>query len=447
MISNAPPAAHGKAVRKYLAAYAEPEAGSLPALPKAWEHVLVVPFYAESPSFFVDHLAWIAAHRSLLVAVVNEPDNAPPERRQANQHLCNWLRRAGTMLSRRGDLTLIELADADVLLVERSGHRALPRHEGVGRARKIGADIALAIWQSGRIGSDWIHHTDADARLPADYFDTHRPPRPPTVGQLCRFRHQPLADDIRPAAVDSAYAYELGLHSYALGLAAMGSPYAFHTIGSTISVTAPAYAAIRGWPCRAAGEDFYLLNKLRKVGGICIREPTITLPVRTEVRTPFGTAAGTARLTAIATPETCYDPRLFEALGAVRDALFERGRDARKVAQPCAAAAAFLDAHPSWIDGARHASRPSLSLALQRRAFHIWFDGFRTMKAANWLRRQAIPALSAKAWLDAAGLGCHSSTLSGEIMDAARDVCFSQLASGNAERPFDDCSVATEHLD
>ena len=43
------------------------------------------------------------------------------------------------------------------------------------------------------------------------------------------------------------------------------SPYAFHTIGSTMAVSANHYAKVRGFPKREAGEDFYLLNKLAKV--------------------------------------------------------------------------------------------------------------------------------------------------------------------------------------
>ena len=71
--------------------------------------------------------------------------------------------------------------------------------------------------------------------------------------------------------------YELRLHHYVLGLEYAGSPYAYHTLGSCLAVKADAYAQVRGFPKRAGAEDFYLLNKLAKLGamprlqGRCIR--------------------------------------------------------------------------------------------------------------------------------------------------------------------------------
>ena len=62
--------------------------------------------------------------------------------------------------------------------------------------------------------------------------------------------------------------YEYSLRYYVAGLTYAQSPYAFHTIGSTMAVNAEHYASVRGFPRREAGEDFYLLNKLAKVGSV-----------------------------------------------------------------------------------------------------------------------------------------------------------------------------------
>ena len=68
-------------------------------------------------------------------------------------------------------------------------------------------------------------------------------------------------------AIDQATVmYEISLRYYVLGLAAARSSYAYQSIGSTLCVDAPAYLSVRGFPKRAVGEDFYLLDKLAKVG-------------------------------------------------------------------------------------------------------------------------------------------------------------------------------------
>ena len=59
----------------------------------------------------------------------------------------------------------------DLLLVDRfSEGRHLPAKGGVGFARKIGVDLALALIHRQRIHTTWIHCTDADVQLPATYF-------------------------------------------------------------------------------------------------------------------------------------------------------------------------------------------------------------------------------------------------------------------------------------
>src|SRR6185503_7192191 len=77
------------------------------------------------------------------------------------------------------------------------------------------------------------------------------------------FVHVPSGE----SAVDRAHnIYEVFLRYYVLGLAAAGSPWAMHTIGSSLAVDLDAYAAVRGVPRRDAAEDFYLVSKVAKLG-------------------------------------------------------------------------------------------------------------------------------------------------------------------------------------
>ncbi|MEZ5449944.1 MAG: hypothetical protein R3E89_13545 [Thiolinea sp.] len=91
--------------------------------------------------------------------------------------------------------------------------------------------------------------------------------------------------------------YEQALRYYVAGLQYAGSPYAYHSIGSTLLFRASAYAQVRGFPKRAAGEDFHLLNKLAKLGHVVSLTATpIQLQARISDRVPFGTGMSTARI-------------------------------------------------------------------------------------------------------------------------------------------------------
>ena len=100
------------------------------------------------------------------------------------------------------------------------------------------------------------------------------------------------------------------------------SPYAFHTIGSTMAVNAFHYAKVRGFPRRQAGEDFYLLNKLAKVGAIRqLSEETecesIDIAARLSDRVPFGTGAATGKIMELEDPAReylFYHPAVFGLL-------------------------------------------------------------------------------------------------------------------------------------
>ncbi|MDG2334488.1 MAG: hypothetical protein P8Q97_09725 [Myxococcota bacterium] len=188
-------------------------------------------------------------------------------------------------------------------------------------ARKIGADLLHALVDEGLIESPWIHCSDADAIFPEDYFDQ---PELQSEGSeaalLYRFRH--VEGDHREA-YRVALHYELSLRYYVLGLRFARSPYAFHSIGSTLAVHANAYARVRGFPRREAAEDFYLLNKLAKVGSIRpLKGQALELSSRTSSRVPFGTGAAIRRLLDPASLDLqTYTPAVFYALRAWQVAL------------------------------------------------------------------------------------------------------------------------------
>ena len=141
----------------------------------------------------------------------------------------------------------------------------LPSKTGVGLARKIAADVALKLISDGKIKTTWVHCTDADVILPTDYFIFTNKIQNCSAAIYPYFHKQEHDDELRKK---SMLLYELSLRHYVNGLLYAKSNYAHHTIGSTIAVDLEAYAKVRGFPARESGEDFYILNKLSKIGRI-----------------------------------------------------------------------------------------------------------------------------------------------------------------------------------
>ena len=451
------PAAVSRAEKQYLDRYAESEARELGALRRRFGHVLTIPAYGEERELR-KALASIPAGPLgdvLIVLVVNGRVDSPQSMRDANLATLERLRAAGGCgIPIAQNTTLHEHPRGALLLVDRATPgRELPPRQGVGLARKIAADVALALWSKGRVASPWIHCTDADVALPMDYFEAATPGAPtarnasstaddsgvangsvvandsgvansPGIASgseaalLYPFRHV----DVTREALE----YEISLRYYVAGLRFAGSPYAFHTIGSTLAVHATAYARVRGFPRRLAAEDFYLLNKLAKVGTIrSLHGEPIRLSARASKRTPFGTgralerARGRERNPA---PLRVYHPAVFSHLGAwlqTLRALAEAG-DAVDPADllrkqiggwPSADVKrlrAHLDAGGAWA-AARIGAKRCRTPATRAKHLHGGFDAFRTLKLIHALRAgglASIPldeALSEAAFVTARG--------------------------------------------
>ena len=179
----------------------------------------------------------------------------------------------------------------DILIVDCfSKTRILKKKEGVGAARKIGCDIALSLIVSKKIKSQWVYSSDADAILPKNYFESKL--NRDTVAKVFSFSHTHT-----PEISEAMLLYEVKLLYYAAGLTSANSPFAYPPLGSCLCFSAEAYAKIRGFPKRNSGEDFYFLNKLRKIGKIhSDREIKIYIRGRLSERTPIGTGQGTKKI-------------------------------------------------------------------------------------------------------------------------------------------------------
>ncbi len=435
--------------KQYLDRYAEPEARELGAQTRRFGHVLTIPAYGEGQEL-QNALASIPAGPLgdvLTVLVVNGRADSPPAMRDANLETLEEVRSAcGRGVPIALNAALHEHPRGALMLVDRAtpGRELPPRH-GVGMARKIGADIALALWSEGRVASPWIHCTDADVILPMDYFeqatrnasnisdrlratDDSRTSNRFDAGGISNAQRAPINDGAPGApaaaliypyehldATREALEYEISLRYYVAGLRFAGSPYSFHTIGSSLAAHATAYAQVRGFPKRLAAEDFYLLNKLAKVGTIrSLHGESIGLSARTSNRTPFGTghAIERARNQERDLETLCvYHPAVFSYLGLWLQTL----RALAEVGDSVDPADLLAEQTESWptVDasrlrahleecGAWEAARIGVERcrtpATRAKHLHCGFDAFRTLKLIHALRAgglASIPVLEA----------------------------------------------------
>ena len=376
-----------KAVGKYLSRGAEPEARMvLGQQPRAWERVVVLPCKDEDPTRVSRLRGWLAdaAPECLLLVVSNGPAGSP--RSPQAEALRKLVRPDPTLPAE--NMGWLDGDGCDALWVERCGVAAgIPSAQGVGRARKLGGDIALALWSRGAIRSPWIHYTDADATPSSCIAQMER--FCDVVAVVWPFRHLACGDEeLRRGHLK----HEIWMRWWVRGLEYAGSPFAYHTIGSCMSVTMEGYAHVRGIPARAAGEDFHALCKLAKIGTVARGEgELVCIESRGSSRVPFGTGPAVARMRA--QPETwrLSRPEVFEHLrqwlrvmrrivNHDEDPWAPAGRD-RGVVE--SAVAETMGA--GWMEQLLKDNRGAGSLL---RA-HQWFDALKTLRFVHALERKS----------------------------------------------------------
>ncbi len=346
-----------KATEKYLSRHAEPECKGVrhnllaDALTKNFKNVLVIPAYGETVSLFqlIENI-FSSSKETLVILIVNARADSPSWVHEENRKIIRFLK---------------ENLPPSLLLIDRaSPNHFLPAHEGVGLARKIGCDIALTLHQEKKVISPWIHCTDADVSLPSDYFERSEKVTDEKISALLYpFQHECHED---ASLTEATLLYECYLRYYVLGLQEAGSPYAYHSLGSTLAIRASAYGAVGGFPKKMAGEDFYLLNKLAKVGKIlCLAGEPLLIEGRISKRTPFGTGMALTKILESQKnekPFLIYNPKIFDYLKL-------------------------------WLQTLKQAAGPSQT---ELRHLHTWFDALQTLKLVHRLRDKNFPSLPLK---------------------------------------------------
>jgi hypothetical protein len=367
---------------------------------------VVIPALAESAAL-ADTLDALAANppelleQTLVLVVVNQRQDSAEADKADNRRTLMQLAE-GSLACPGLQLAWIDAATPGLELPDKDG--------GVGLARKIGFDLALTRLDY-RHQEPTLVALDADTLVRPDYLPALRGHfREAAAGAaVIPFRHQPGTDSEHERAIAR---YELFLRAHVLGLELAGSPYAFHTIGSTMACRAVAYARAGGMNRRRAGEDFYFLQQLAKTAGVARLAGTVVYPsARPSTRTPFGTGRSVGALLAgraeavLFYPAACYR-LLGDCLQLVREQAEANGAALLdRVRQGSPAVADFLaQEHFAAVWDRLAANHPRSDARLK--AFHDWFDGLKTTRLIHHLcaglhprgqPEQALPPLLAAA--------------------------------------------------
>jgi heat shock protein HspQ len=156
---------------------------------------------------------------------------------------------------------------------------------GVGWARKTLFDEILKTAHD----EDVIISLDADTLFNDSYFQSIGENFSKNkIGVLSAPYYHKLTED--ESANRAILRYEISMRNYFINMHRIGSPYTFTAIGSAIALQIKALRKIRGITPLSSGEDFYLLQKLRKMMPISNYNSELVYPAaRFSSRVFFGT--------------------------------------------------------------------------------------------------------------------------------------------------------------
>jgi hypothetical protein len=174
------------------------------------------------------------------------------------------------------------------------------------------------------------------------------------------------------------------------GLKFAGSPYAYHSIGSAFCCSAEAYIKAGGMRVHKGGEDFYFLQALEKTGEVISINSTMVHPsARVSQRVPFGTGPKIREVLDGKDIEL-YDLRIFGLLKELLFKVSEADLEFLKVMHLNVSntfselISEFLIEYKFSDDWAKILKNTPDKPEAIIKAFHIWFDSFRTLKFIHY---------------------------------------------------------------
>ncbi len=321
--------------------------------------------------------ATVADHVSqpTVIVVVNNPKQVSTQFVQDNQKMLRLLEDWAT----RSPMNLIALDYTDPGL-----------DKGVGEARKIGMDYAVA--KHLPFDDDVVVSLDADCEVDLRYFQTlFTRPLKEAVGFTLGFAH--------PTQKTNTVLYELYLRYMKQGLAHAGSAFAFTAIGSCLGASRLGYQKSGGMVAKTATEDFHFLNRLRKVGPLSQWQDTIVHPSdRNSARAPLGTGVFLAQagkdLHSALQQLVIASPLAFERLGRVEQAIVDFAHQDSLLESLKNAGEQDSYAHlqaRGIVDKLYAIKENCASRAMfRRRRVEVW-DGLETFRLLRWMMQPSPP--------------------------------------------------------
>lgn len=181
-----------------------------------------------------------------------------------------------------------------ITIIDRSsrGHGWPAKRHGVGYARKELFDTILQTVPDDEI----IVSLDGDTAFGKDYLESiaGQFANNPELSAIAVPYYHPFSGNV---PIDrSLLRYEIYMRHYLINMLQIGNPYAFTALGSAMAFTAGAYRRCGGITPLQGGEDFYLLQKLRKTGRLSVFNKETVFPQgRESKRVPFGTGPAVAK--------------------------------------------------------------------------------------------------------------------------------------------------------
>ncbi|MDD5600061.1 MAG: hypothetical protein PHV82_19100 [Victivallaceae bacterium] len=266
---------------------------------------------------------------------------------------------------------------------------------GVGEARKTGMDSCLQYFGQEALNEKLFFCLDADTLASEnylsaayEYFRRNKAVQAATVN----FSHRAGQTEAEHKAIEL---YEKFMRYYVRGLEFAGSPYAFYALGSAMICRAEAYVRAGGMRARNGGEDFYFMQAVCKFGPCGVIENVLVRPsARPSDRVPFGTGPKVREI--INGHELLfYNPEIFRNLKMLLETVNkltepEEFRNLPQIlAESCEAESRkFLeqnDFNAVWQKIFRNTKPESAYL---KKAFHVWFDAFRTLKYVHFCEKK-----------------------------------------------------------
>jgi len=394
-----------ESVKKYIRKYADNHWDVKLSPDKLFNTVIVIPAIEEfnNIKILLESLSVndkSAFETTLILFVINNLKSSEEKIKKDNKNSLNFLNDIVKKNNSTEDSLVNKVLESGLSVgyvdAATSGYELNEKDGGVGLARKIGMDSALSYFNYNNGIKKILICLDADCTVDQNYISSIRNEfdRNEISAAYVNYAHDKYIDETNHLSIIN---YEIFLRYYVLGLQFANSPYAIHTIGSTMVCDVDSYIKVQGMNKRKAAEDFYFLEKLAKITRIHkINSTTVYPSSRGSWRVPFGTGQRVNRyLSQVQNEYLLYSPKSFYVLKNWLEIfnstkILSTVQYLRKAEDINNSLNEFLKVN-SFSQNWEQIIKNSKSDEQIQKQKKLWFDGFKTLKLIHYLRDTEFP--------------------------------------------------------